>query len=175
MFSCSEESVSNQETTTNYQSDIQSSARQLNCPPTVQNIMAGQNYLAGNVTVGNDSDNLYVTYQAAANWYFDELHLFVGNYQDIVLKNGNPAPGQFPYKISFNSNTQMYTFVIPLTQITNIDGCFTVAAHASMRKKNSNGQTIQTETGWSGTSDFPGNNWAKYFNYCLCSDIPPNK
>lgn len=167
-FSCSEDKVSNKEVN-NAITNSQISAREFNCSARVENLIAGKNYLAGNITVGNDSENLYVTYQAAENWYFTTLHLFVGNYQSIQLNNGNPAPGQFPYSVNFNQQTQMYTFVIPISQLENTFGCFTVATHASMYKKNANGQITQTETAWSGANNFPGKNWAKYFNTCLCT------
>src|SRR4051794_20663736 len=47
------------------------------CYPTLStvNLMAGQNYLAGNVTVSNDGVNLTVTYNADAGWNISQIHL----------------------------------------------------------------------------------------------------
>lgn len=159
--------------------DIQTEAKQLDsstatakgtyseCDPISINIMAGQFTNAGKVLIENDATNLYVTYTAIQDWYFSELHLYVGPYANIPAKNGNPIPGQFPYKKSFNPLVQSYTFTIPLSSITlDANRCLFIAAHSSM-KNIVNGTVIRTETGWAGDINFPGKNWATYFNYCL--------
>lgn len=159
------------ESNENTLSNETSQSARLDCEPVVVDINAGQHILAGNVTVNNDLTNLSVTYNATANWEFRELHLFVGNYADVPTRNGNPVPGRFPYKVSFNQLTTSYTFTIPLSDVqTDDNGCFVVAAHSSMRGTGGNGGN-QTETGWAGYSDFPGNNWARYFNYCKCQQV----
>jgi hypothetical protein len=163
---CSTESNENSSST----EQISQSAR-LDCDPVVIDINAGQHYLSGNVTISNDLQNLFVTYNANEDWNFKELHLFVGDYEDVPTRNGNPVPGRFPYKVSFNQLTTTYTFTIPLSEVeTDANGCFTVAAHSSMRRIGVNGGN-QTETGWAGYSEFPGNNWARYFNYCKCQQV----
>jgi len=169
--------------------DIQSEAKQTNsstasatakgtysnCDPISINIMAGQFTNAGKVLIENDATNLYVTYTAFQDWYFSELHLYVGPYANVPLANGNPIPGQFPYKKSFNPLVQSYTFIIPLSAIVlDANKCLFIAAHSSM-KNIVNGTVIRTETGWAGDIKFPGKNWATYFNYCLrtCDTPPP--
>ncbi|WP_395043220.1 hypothetical protein [Flavobacterium sp.] len=154
------------------QSNSTNSIARYSCAQEVININAGQNYLSGNVTIGNNSDFLYVDYNANENWHFTELHLYVGPLSGVPQKNGNPIPGQFPYKVTFNQLTSNYTFEIPMANVQkDANGCFVVAAHSSMRKTNENGSIIQTETGWAGYDDFSGNNWARYFNYCTCTVI----
>ena len=146
------------------------------CDPVSINIMAGQFTNSGKILVENDATNLYVTYTALSNWYFSELHLFVGPYASIPTQNGNPVPGQFPYKKTFNPLVQSYTFTIPISSITlDANKCFYIAAHSSM-KNVVNGTIVKTETGWAGDIKFPGKNWATYFNYCLrtCTTPPPD-
>lgn len=139
------------------------------CEPQVFDINAGQHILSGNITVNNNAEFLSVSYNAASDWRFNELHLYVGSYSGAPVRNGNPVPGQFPYKVTFNQLTSTYTFTIPFSEIElDPNGCFIIAAHSSMKKVNGNGGVIQSETGWAGYVDFPGNNWARYFNYCKC-------
>lgn len=165
LVGCSNESVVTEKTT-------ESGARLDGCDAQVFDINAGQHILSGNVSVQNDFVNLYVTYNANSDWRFKELHLFVGPYANVPTRNGNPVPGRFPYKVNFNQLTSTYTFTIPFTAIAvDQNGCYVVAAHSSMRKVNGNGGVIQSETGWGGYNDFPGNNWARYFNYCKCIGV----
>ncbi|MCW5909350.1 MAG: hypothetical protein KIS94_15905 [Chitinophagales bacterium] len=135
-------------------------------------LLAGQTTNIGNVTVGNDENFLYVTYQATGSWYFTELHLFVGDCDSKpVNKAGNPVPGQFPYQTAFASPySQSYTFVIPLS---DLPACYCVAAHAATIKKNAKGGVAQSETAWgNGIRFVPKGNWGMYFNSCKqdCSD-----
>lgn len=129
-------------------------------------LLAGQFTNIGNVTVGNDEDNLYVTYHSTGSWYFTQLHLFVGGCEaKPVNKSGNPVPGQFPFKTSFSSPySQEYTFVIPLSSLPE---CYCVAAHAAVVKKGVNGSIVQSETAWGqGIRFVPKGNWGMYFNDC---------
>lgn len=145
------------------------------CDPISINIMAGQFTNAGTILVENDATNLYVTYHALENWFFSEMHLYVGPFAGVSAKNGNPIPGQFPYKKTFNTLVQDYTFIIPLSSITlDANKCLYIAAHSSM-KNIVNGTVVRTETGWAGDIKFPGKNWATYFNYCLrtCTNEDP--
>lgn len=143
------------------------------CTPQVVDINAGQNILAGNVTIGNSASGmLYVTYNANANWKFTQLHLYVGTLSGVPQKNGNPSPGKFPYSATLNGTTTTYTFQIPLADVQKeANGCFVVAAHANMSKMNAWGNVIQCETGWAGYNDLSGNNWARYFDQCSCSQV----
>jgi hypothetical protein len=140
--------------------------------PQQVNLLAGQTINIGNVTVGNDENFLYVTYQATGAWYFTELHLFVGDCNNKpVNKSGNPVPGLFPYKTSFSAPySQSYTFIIPLSSLPE---CYCIAAHAATIKKNSAGGVAQSETAWGeGIRFVPKGNWAMYFNSCkqACND-----
>jgi ABC-type uncharacterized transport system auxiliary subunit len=133
---------------------------------TTSALLAGQTINMGNVSVVNNSENLYVTYTAEGNWELAEVHLYVGAAAGIPkTNNGNAIPGQFPYKVTFNAaGVKSYTFAIPLS---NLDNCFTVAAHASVRLLNDNGNVIQSETAWgAGSRINQKGNWATAFTAC---------
>ena len=84
---------------------------------TTVDLIAGQNTVAGTVTVGNDKENLYVTYTATGEWKLASLHLYVGAAGLIPVNNGgNPVPGKFPYQTLFDVLASTYTFVIPMKE-----------------------------------------------------------
>ena len=123
-------------------------------------LYAGQNINVGCVTVWNDEDNLYVKYETKYCWKIDEIHLYVGDCEDIPQNNGNPTPGQFPIKDSYPDGTSCATFCIPLSSLCE---CVCIAAHAVV----TNRCTYQEETAWADGCDFSGANWATYFKYCV--------
>jgi hypothetical protein len=137
---------------------------------TSKTLCAGQNIPMGSVTFNNDKDgNIYVTYSASGNWYFTELHLFVGS--DLaslpVNKSGMAVPGQFPYKVVFTSpyNVQSYTFKIP-----GLTGdCFYIAAHSAVVEMKC-GQILQSQTAWgdgcSGQPISSKGSWGTFFSAC---------
>ncbi|MBW6470696.1 MAG: hypothetical protein K0A90_05680 [Methanosarcinaceae archaeon] len=137
-------------------------------------LYAGQNELVGNVDVSNDESNLTVTYNLYEPWVMTEAHLSVGNTSDdIPQATGNPTPGQFEYKESFDPGVSTYTFEISLDAIPN-DGDIAIAAHAVVEiieevYTEEEGTTTETreETAWGAGSDFDGDNWATYFEYIL--------
>jgi hypothetical protein len=107
--------------------------------PVVFSLIAGQHIVAGSVTLDNDADNLYVTYETTDGWMLQEVHLFVGALADVPTNKQNiPVPGKFPYKDDeINSTSQMY--VIPLDGLSD---CVSVFAHAVVMKDG------QDETAW---------------------------
>jgi hypothetical protein len=132
-------------------------------------LIAGQHTDAGDVLVWNDEDNLYVRYVTEGGWCITESHLDVAaGLEDIPQKNGNPIPGHFDYSKSFSSCVQEETFTISINPDW-FNGCsLYIAAHAVVRNSGQNGNGKgRTETAWGDGSDFPGKNWATYFNYNL--------
>jgi hypothetical protein len=75
--------------------------------PFVTTLMAGQHIEVGEVSVWNDSDNLYVEYTTECCWELIGTHLYVGKNDPEELTS---SPGQFPY-----SDNNPY--VIPLSEI----------------------------------------------------------
>jgi hypothetical protein len=100
---------------------------------------AGQNNTdkgidVGTVTVSNDSEYLYVTYEITEpDTYLDEVHLWVGTEMGDIPKKA--VPGKFPYKDEeLGFEVTVYEFEpIPLDEIEGDPGCedmIYLAAHA---------------------------------------------
>ena len=140
------------------------------CPSTTVDLIAGQYYNAGSVTVTNDANYIYVTYTTANGYELTQTHLYVGPCGSIPVNNpGNPIPGQFPYSGNHNYiNTVTYT--IPISAIP-AGGCGCIAAHAVVVKRNASGQVIETQTGWGNgvRINLSGGNWGMKFEYCSCT------
>lgn len=139
------------------------------CPATTVDLIAGQFYNSGSVSVTNDADYIYVTYTTANGYLLTQTHLYVGNCNAIPVNNpGNPMPGQFPYASTHNyANT--YTYQVPISAIP-AGGCGCIAAHAVVKKLNASGQVIETQTGWGNgvRINLSGGNWGMRFDYCSC-------
>ena len=122
----------------------------------VVDLMAGQNLFSGTVKVWDEGDTLYVLYETIEPWCMTETHLAVASSLDeIPQSNGNPVPGNFPYKNTHKCVTS-FLYTIPLSN----DACeLYIAAHAVVKRPGSN------ETAWGNGVDFPGSNWATYFIY----------
>jgi len=132
--------------------------------PITVNLIAGQNKLAGDVKVWDDGTSLFVLYEAFTPWCLTETHLTVTtSLDDIPQANGNPIPGQFPYKNTHKCATN-YLYKIPLNH--NVCDLY-IAAHAVVKSPGS------TETAWGDGRDFSGNNWGTYFTYTVSSCTHP--
>jgi hypothetical protein len=122
-------------------------------------LIAGQNYDAGNVSVSKDGDNLIITYQTEGDWTLDATHLYVGDCELRPANNpGNPLIGHFPYAASHPAGTTTYTYTI---DTSNMPDCICIAAHAEVSSPNG------SETAWADGEPYGGNSWAMYFSYCL--------
>jgi len=145
------------------------------CPPFVTDLWvgAGQNDTSkgtnvGTVTVTNDAENLYVTYEITnSSCYMTEVHLYVGK-----LGPGTAAPGKFPYKEVFIDNPTEWTLTIPLLDLEAVceDALF-LAAHAKVCCVDT---YVQCETAWGfGSYDFSffelrTKKWGWVFDYRVC-------
>ncbi len=145
------------------------------CPPFVTDLWvgAGQNDITkgtnvGTVTVTNDSENLYVTYEiTSTNCYMAEVHLYVG-----TEFPESAAPGMFPYKEEFIDNTTEWTFSIPLDDFDEECGDLVIAAHAEVCCGD---PFLECETAWGyGENALENLNitkkWGWYFLYAICCD-----
>lgn len=133
--------------------------------PLVVSLVAGQNKQAGYVKAWDDGKTLYVSYETIDPWCLTETHLAVADsLGGIPQANGNPIPGQFPYKNTHKCVTS-YLYQVPL--IKNVCELY-ITAHAVVKSRGS------TETAWGNGSDFPGKNWATYFVYEVsdCNVVP---
>jgi hypothetical protein len=129
-------------------------------------IIAGQHIPVGNLHVWSDQGYVFVKYMTFDNWYLTETHLHLAmDWHDIPQnRNGNPIPGHFAYQMEHNYVTE-YTYQIPLNDFKGIPRYG--AAHCIVVKIE-NGKIVQEETGWARNKlppygEFPGHNWAWYF------------
>lgn len=130
-------------------------------------LYAGQTINAGNVTVWNDQTDLYVQFSTSNGWLLGETHVAVAtSLAGIPQKNGNPIPGQFPYKMNHNPPVGTYTYIIPLDNWQPGQQLY-IAAHAVVVQLDQNGNVIRRETGWGNGPGFPGKNWATYIMYTV--------
>jgi hypothetical protein len=138
--------------------------------PQIQNLMAGQNIVAGTISISNDANNVYVTYTTTGGWQLQKTHLYVGDCNSVPKnKGGNPQIGQFPNQTTHNPRVTSFTYTLPLA---NLAACYCVAAHAEVVLVDGSGNVTQSETGWGQGSPFGGNSWAMIMSYCTqtCSN-----
>ena len=146
--------------------------------PVEQILYAGQHIEVGTVSVSNDEEFLYVTYDlTGTGWWLKETHLFAGDLENVPFGNsGNPKIGHFPYH-GDHDMTQEYHFEIPLEKVSSQD-CFAIIAHAVVVSKE-NGNITSSETAFAFGADqfgepneFDGNRWGWFVDYCLqdCED-----
>lgn len=136
----------------------------------VVDLLAGQYIVSGSVIVGNDEENLYVTYTTTDGWLLKHVHLYVGDCAGIPLNNGgNPQIGQFPVNVAQDPYSTSATFSFPLSSLNE---CVCIAAHAEVVKLDGNGTIIAGETAWGDGDDIGGGSWATKFGYCVqeCDD-----
>jgi hypothetical protein len=126
-------------------------------------LIAGQHYTAGSVTIDVVGDNLIVTYTTNGDWTIGTTHLSIGVCDDDWVPttgSGNPQIGQFEFTDPFSEGPNEVVYVIPITDIGD-NYCF--AAHAEV-----DGPT-GGETAWAEGSDFSGNSWAMFTEFLLSS------
>jgi hypothetical protein len=99
----------------------------------VFSLWAGQDNYAGSVTVSNDEDNIYVTYDTNESADLKEVHVDVYSTADAV-PDKRPAPGQAQYKAE-NLYADAYTVTVPFADLGETVGCgddYYVIAHAAL-------------------------------------------
>ncbi|MDH6342033.1 hypothetical protein M2480_000413 [Parabacteroides sp. PFB2-12] len=133
--------------------------------PYVTPLIAGKQTPVGTITVGNDKENLYVTYALDASWSLSDTKLFVGDDADIPFNGNNPQMGHFPYKTTHSPAVNTFTYVIPLEEIS---ACVTVAAQGDVVPLEG-----KKESAW-GEGDALGKNGSMKFEYCVqeCIEVP---
>lgn len=131
-------------------------------------LYAGQNIDLGEMRVWNEGETLYVKY-LTDGWCITETHLHLATSLEGIpqTKKGNPIPGKFEYKGNHECETEV-TYTIDLKEMEwKCDQKLYIAAHAVVQK---NGNESIKETAWGKGIEFPGNNWATYFNYTITCD-----
>lgn len=111
----------------------------VSCEPFTTSLFAGagkndttKGSNVGNVTITNDENNLFVTYNiTASGWTLTEFHVYAG-----INNQSTSAPGQFPYSGELGAGVTSYTLTIPLASIgVNCADNIKVATHAVVKKE----------------------------------------
>ena len=134
----------------------------------------------GDFLVWKEDGTWKATYETTGTWEITEIHLDVACDPSEVpqTKKDNPIPGKFCYFDTPAPGTQSYTF----DGVSPVDchggdpcdgGCAVFAAHAVVVDTASCDDapldeecTLRTETAWAWGDEFPGKNWATYFECC---------
>jgi hypothetical protein len=99
----------------------------------VFSLWAGQDNYAGTVTVSNDDDNIYVTYDTNESADLKEVHVDVYSTADAV-PDKRPAPGQAQYKAE-TLYADAHTVTVPFADLGGSVTCgddYYVIAHAAL-------------------------------------------
>lgn len=147
------------------------------CGIIAEDLIAGQNYLAGKVVISTTlGGKLLISVNTEDPWAFKTIHLFVGVKTDLpVNKSGNPVPGKFPVVRESTEYQTAITFEFNIAEISKDNsGCFIIALHADVYKLDEFDIPTQTETAWAkGERLVVKGNWATYLNYCPVPCSPP--
>jgi len=103
--------------------------------PSVIPLYAGKDIPVGTVTVLNDDEDLYVTYNTIDGWVMTETHLAVADSLNGIpqTKKGNPIPGKFEHSMEHDPTVTEYTYMISLEWA--VDTELIIAAHAAVIKE----------------------------------------
>jgi hypothetical protein len=134
---------------------------------TTKTLYAGQTTDAGQVVVGNDATNLYVTFTTTGGWQLSKTHVHAADSLAgiPVNKAGNPQIGNFRYQTTHNPPVTTFTYTIPKSAVgpDNNVNSLVVAAHADLVKVDGSGKVVASETGWGGGTRFTDRgSWATY-------------
>jgi hypothetical protein len=125
-------------------------------------LLADQTLDVGAVSIANDEEYLYVTFETTDGWAMTETHLAVVTDPDLVLKAGKRVvPGKFPEKAVHDPAATLVHYRVPLDVLEGADVAI-VAAHADIMRDE------QEEGAWvAGTEIREGGGWASYASYGL--------
>jgi hypothetical protein len=168
-FSCNTESINDEKITQDpnfrvfeakvkKKGSISSLRMSLDEPCMSTNLIAGQNYIAGTVTVDTDGENLIITYTTNEEWTIDATHLSIGDCGEQSIPttgSGNPKVGKFAHSTTHSEGVNEVTYLIDLS-VANEEGDFCFAAHAEVTGPEGE------ETAWAEGTPFDGKSWAMY-------------
>ena len=130
-------------------------------------LWAGQNIDVGYVTVFNDTDDLFIQIQTTGGWFLTETHVGVATSLEEIPQtgSGNPQVGHFALSAEHDPPVQYYEYRV--NYLYEPGQVLFIAVHAAVELMDEGGNPIQGETAWAEGYDFPGNNWATYFNHTI--------
>jgi hypothetical protein len=149
----------------------------LSCPPVLQlwcdyDLTAGQDYDAGKVEIyyWAQGTNYWLEIKIISEdgWMISESQVHVDEGDDPIpaTKKGNPKTGKFEYSTPATSTSTQHTYNIPLDAALDGCGVLEIAVHVVVYK--GTGEDRQEETGWGGSEDFGGSNWALKLHFPCC-------
>lgn len=141
------------------------------CGSSTIELIAGQHYDAGSVSISNDATTLWVIYSTAGtDALITETHLSVAKEFSQIpqTKNGCPKNGQFQHSSTHRPGVTEVVFMINLAAagFRPYDNLY-VAAHAVVQSPTFGGQTA-----WGQGPSFPCRNWAMYSRYQVGDCFP---
>jgi hypothetical protein len=138
---------------------------------TTVKLLADQTVYVGDVTIANDSANLYITIVPASGVCVRQDHLAVASSGSQLpqTRSGNAVPGKFPYGRSFTTCPASDTYTVPLASVAGyVPGASVyVAVHAEVSRPGS----TQRTTAWATGVGFPGANWSSFVSAKLAPEV----
>lgn len=119
-------------------------------------LWAGKHNDAGTVTITNDDDNIYVTYNTNETADLGEVHVYI--WDDLSqIPSKRPSPGHADY-VAENINADSYTVVMPAD--ISCGSTFYISTHAALVGNDTDGDEAGSgdnsgETAYAGGADAP--------------------
>lgn len=140
--------------------------------PLVLDLVADQTLVVGTVTIGNDDENIFVTFEVTGEWLMANTKVFLGTdaSQIPVTKTGNPIRGKFTQDVTHNPYVTSFTHVFPIGDFEPGD-VLVIAAHSTvliLEEVEGEMVIVRVETAWGeGENAFQGKAWGWYAMYTI--------
>ena len=147
---------------------------------TTVDLLAGQDIVAGSVTVSYDGDELCVTYDTGDDWQLVETHFTIAEILEDIpqTKKGNPKVGHFLYgddELGVYDDGNLIGGVDSDGECIELElevGTYIIAAQANLLNivdtDPDDNLLLYTETGWGEGDEFADDrNWAMYFTFTV--------
>lgn len=147
--------------------------------PLVLDLVAGKTEVVGTVTIGNDDENIFVTFDVTGGWLLANTKVFLGTSasQIPVTKTGNPVRGKFTQDITHYPYVTTFTHVFPIGNFVPGD-LLVIAAHSTvimLEEIEDQLVIVRSETAWGkGENTFSGKAWGWWATYTVqeCPGCP---
>jgi len=143
--------------------------------PLIITLYAARSIDVGQVIVFNNTDYLTIRIQTAGGWVLNETHVAVATSLEEIpqTRSGNPKVGRFSLSARHDPPVSYDEYEIDCEYESG--QTLFLAIHAAVELQDENGQAIQDEGAWADGLEFPGKNWATYFNYTVRSCEDPGE
>jgi peptidoglycan/xylan/chitin deacetylase (PgdA/CDA1 family) len=162
---------------------LQSAPAFASCSPATTYSLTDGKRVAGTVSVSNDAQYLNVTYEITADdWYISDTRLAVAEtYLKVPQDNKhNPEPWSFPYAGVHEPPVKTYTYLLPLSQVSQGAGDSIVVAAMAGVVHPKNGSDYEGPWEWMvmwGIGNIQGKSMETIHNYvvaaCAGTPTPP--